>query len=75
MLFSVTNISGISGLAVIFVTAGLTRDGMEWLPGVICLLLILAFRNIAIEVTRRKEISLSISVFVIVVLTFLFLIN
>jgi len=75
MLFSLTNISGITGLSVIFITAALVRNGMEWLPGVVFLLLILAVRNVAIEVTRKKEILLSISVFVIVILTLLFLIN
>jgi len=48
---------------------------MEWLPGVIFILLILAVRNVAMEVTRKKEILLSISVFVIVLLTLFFITN
>jgi len=75
MLFSLTNILGLSGLVIIFITAGLVQDGMEWLPGVFLILVILAVRNIALEVTSRKETLLSVFAFIIVLITFLLLIN
>jgi len=75
MLFSVTNISGIIGLIIIFILAGIFRDRFEWLIGAMVLLVIIIIRNISGEVIRKVEILLSVCIFLIVLLTLLFLIN
>jgi len=74
MLFSVTNISGLTGLVIIFIAAGVMRDGMEWLPGIVLLLVILAIRNVSGEVTRKQEFFLSTLIFIVVLSTFILLI-
>jgi len=74
MLFSLTNISGLSGLIIIFTTAALIRNGMEWLPGIMLLLVIIAIRNISVEVTKKQELYLSLLIFVVVLATLIFLI-
>ncbi len=75
MLYSVTNIFGFIGLIILFTTAGLIREGVEWLPGVLLLLLILAIRNVVIEVSWRKEVVLSVSALIIVLTSVLILVS
>lgn len=73
MFFSVTNISGLTGLAIIFITAGLIRDRVEWIPGVIFLLAILIIRNRWGEVTKRQEFFLLALIIIDVISTFILL--
>lgn len=74
MLFSLTNISGLAGLALIFIAAGILRNGMEWIPGVVFLLVLLIIRNLSGEITKKQEFILSTLIFTVVMSTFILLI-
>jgi hypothetical protein len=74
MLFSLTNISGLAGLIIIFISAWIMKGSMEWMSAIVVLLVILIIRNLSGEVTKKQEYFLSILVFIVALSTLFLLI-
>jgi hypothetical protein len=69
-----TNITGIAGLALIFILAAVHQSNFRWVAGVFAIQIILIIRNLLGEVTHKTEIIMMLAGFCFTLLTILFLI-
>jgi len=69
-----TNITGIAGLALIFILAAVHQSHFRWVVGVFAIQIILIIRNLLGEVTQKTEIIMMLAGFCSTMLTILFLI-
>ncbi|MFU8842825.1 MAG: hypothetical protein ACNA7V_03345 [Bacteroidales bacterium] len=55
MQFQAANISSVTGLTAIFLLAAFQRDGLQWIAGVVALMILFTIRNLLGEISFKTD--------------------